>query len=240
LANLLDSSLRNLNLVISGMREHPGRTSPPTPSSTATGTASGSPIGSAPDQEDDDLVRRLDATNQGMRQMAQLIHRWLGRSGPDQLHQQTHTLGHVIEHAVRLLQPAAAARQIAVTTCVSDQAAQLAAGPVYPVIANALRNSIEALSTGPRPPGAGHVEIIAQVQHDVVDISVRDDGPGISAALLDEQGRFCFGSTTKPEGHGLGLSLSRDIAAALGGELRLENRQPRGTVLTLRYPLGSA
>ncbi|MCD8512257.1 MAG: ATP-binding protein [Nitrincola sp.] len=43
--------------------------------------------------------------------------------------------------------------------------------------------------------------------------------------------------TTREEGMGLGLSLSRSLAEALGGELTLQPRQGGGAVAELRLPI---
>ena len=46
--------------------------------------------------------------------------------------------------------------------------------------------------------------------------------------------------TTKPEGSGIGLVLSRHVAEAHGGRLLLENRQPGpGCLARLSLPLTS-
>jgi two-component system, NtrC family, sensor kinase len=62
-----------------------------------------------------------------------------------------------------------------------------------------------------------------------VEISVRDNGNGISQKVLDKIFQPFF--TTKPtgQGTGLGLSLSYDIVKAHGGELRVDTKEGEGT-----------
>ena len=78
-----------------------------------------------------------------------------------------------------------------------------------------------------------------------ITISVRDNGPGISAKVLDKIFQPFF--TTKPtgQGTGLGLSLSYDIVKAHGGELKVETKEAdlddlvgrgEGSVFIIRIP----
>ena len=68
-----------------------------------------------------------------------------------------------------------------------------------------------------------------------VDISVTDDGPGVSKKLHDRLFEPFF--TTKPKGVGLGLSICRNIASAHGGSLRYMPVLPAGSRFTLTLPL---
>jgi len=96
------------------------------------------------------------------------------------------------------------------------------------VLINLVRNAVDAaLTTG------GGVQIDWVSDEGTVEVHVRDDGPGLPATA----NLFVPFFTTKPDGSGIGLVLSRQIAEAHGGMLTLENRAVgRGCVARLRLP----
>ncbi|HKW11116.1 MAG TPA: ATP-binding protein [Gemmatimonadaceae bacterium] len=100
------------------------------------------------------------------------------------------------------------------------------------LLINLLRNAVDAsLETG------GDVCIRWTRQNGTVSITIEDEGPGLpSSANL-----FVPFFTTKPQGSGIGLVLSRQIAEAHGGALLLENRKSsRGCIATLRLSVDDA
>ncbi len=90
------------------------------------------------------------------------------------------------------------------------------------------------------PPG-GPIRVQGVLQADSVAIAVEDDGVGVPTderELVFEQfhrGRNVRESTLS--GYGLGLSISRRIVEAHGGQLYLEPRRKRGTRVVMRLPL---
>jgi nitrogen fixation/metabolism regulation signal transduction histidine kinase len=95
---------------------------------------------------------------------------------------------------------------------------------------NLLRNAVDAaLDTG------GGVSVRWARRGDYLEVSIRDEGPGLS----NTSNLFVPFFTTKPTGSGIGLVLSRQIAEAHGGSLTLENRKDRaGCEARLRLPVG--
>ncbi len=153
-----------------------------------------------------------------------------------------------IEHAVALLRPVAAERQTEIEIEVDADLGPQPAGPLYTIVANAVRNSIEAFGRVAASGGGGgdddgetrdeprRVRIEARREAGMVALTVCDNGPGLEPAMFDADGEVRFGATTRPHGHGLGLALCREIAGSLGGTLRLTNRRPCGAALKLQYP----
>jgi signal transduction histidine kinase len=97
------------------------------------------------------------------------------------------------------------------------------------VLHNLLANAIEALGNGPEPR---EIEISAQhTAGDAIQVCVTDNGIGISAEM--ENRLFESFATSKPEGMGLGLAISRTLVQAHGGELWLASNQPTRFCFTL-------
>ena len=100
------------------------------------------------------------------------------------------------------------------------------------LLINLLRNAVDAsLETG------GDVCIRWTRQNGTISIMIEDEGPGLpSSANL-----FVPFFTTKPQGSGIGLVLSRQIAEAHGGALLLENRKSApGCIATFRLSMDEA
>jgi nitrogen fixation/metabolism regulation signal transduction histidine kinase len=96
------------------------------------------------------------------------------------------------------------------------------------LLINLLRNGVEAaVETG------GEVAVTWDVRRGRLRLRIDDEGPGVS----NTANLFVPFFTTKAEGSGIGLVLSRQIAEAHGGTLTLENREPGpGARATLTLP----
>jgi PAS domain S-box-containing protein len=94
---------------------------------------------------------------------------------------------------------------------------------------NLMRNAVEAtLATG------GAVSVDWRVEDEFVRVTIEDDGIGLPAS----DGIFVPFFTTKPEGSGIGLTLTRLIVEAHAGTVELAaRRDARGVVAIVRLPL---
>jgi signal transduction histidine kinase len=73
------------------------------------------------------------------------------------------------------------------------------------------------------------------VDTDMVEVEVVDNGNG--AAEFDPEKVFQPFFSTKREGMGMGLSISRSIIEDHGGEIRAENKSGGGAGFTISIPL---
>ncbi|SHI06712.1 sensor histidine kinase [Pollutimonas bauzanensis] len=105
-------------------------------------------------------------------------------------------------------------------------AAMAEQGRLEQILVNLLQNAIEALAG--RADGAIDISVADDGQQ--VNLCVRDNGPGIAPDIM--AALFTPFVTSKSSGLGLGLLISRDIAADFGGALRVDSR-PGDTRFTL-------
>ncbi len=106
------------------------------------------------------------------------------------------------------------------------------------VLLNLIINSMEAMEA--LPPNDRVIEICAQSclteGEAAVALCVRDHGPGVKPA--DGSRLFEPFHSTKPEGLGMGLAISRSIVEAHGGRLRLVPSQGAGATFEALLPAG--
>ncbi len=101
------------------------------------------------------------------------------------------------------------------------------------VILNLLNNAIDALieSGGVKP----QLQIRGKASGDHLNLEVEDNGNGIAPEHAEDV--FSLFKTSKSQGMGVGLWLSRSIVEMHGGRLTFQSEPGRRTVFTLRLPL---
>jgi signal transduction histidine kinase len=126
---------------------------------------------------------------------------------------------------------------LVVVRCEIDRPLAVQRSQITVAVGNLLDNGIDAvLETGRQ----GSIEIEARVSDGGVRIAVHDTGGGMSRARLEKAVEPFF-TTKKPgRGTGLGLTIVRHLAVALGGRLELRSELDRGTTATLWIPLEPA
>jgi signal transduction histidine kinase len=109
------------------------------------------------------------------------------------------------------------------------------------VLLNLINNAFYAvnarkLALQPPTPYKPSVTVSTKNLGDIIEISVKDNGPGIPEEIISKIFQPFF--TTKPtgQGTGLGLSLSYDIVKAHGGEIRVESEESVGTTFIIALP----
>ena len=107
------------------------------------------------------------------------------------------------------------------------------------VLLNVLRNAIEANRDRYQEQAEPSRILIRAEQHaEQVFIKVHDQGAGVNAAQLEQL--FTPFYTSKTDGLGLGLSMSRSIIEGFGGSLEAEKGELGGLSLICRLPVRTA
>jgi signal transduction histidine kinase len=101
------------------------------------------------------------------------------------------------------------------------------------VVLNLIVNGLEALSTLKGSPRELLVSSETDGSNNVV-VAVRDSGEGLDSALVDRL--FDAFYTTKADGMGMGLAISRSIIESHGGRLWASANVPRGAVFQFTLP----
>jgi signal transduction histidine kinase/CheY-like chemotaxis protein len=180
----------------------------------------------------EDARRKVSAIANDMKRMADILDRnhALYRRGSSQ--REPIDLNELIRHMIALLRDAASRNSISIRTELAPQLAMTSADRVQlqQVLMNLMLNGIEAM-TG----GSGALTITSKQNEDgQLMVSVGDSGVGLPA----EGGERIFAAffTTKPDGTGIGLSLSRRIIESHGGRLWASANAPRGAVFHFTVP----
>jgi PAS domain S-box-containing protein len=142
----------------------------------------------------------------------------------------------VIQEMVVLLRGDAIRYRISVRTELSEDLPQIMGDHVQlqQVLMNLMINSIEAMKD---VDGSRELTVKSQlVQNEQLLVSVSDTGLGIPPLQADQIFNAFF--TTKPQGTGMGLRISRSIVESHGGHLWATDNAPRGTSFHLTLPSG--
>tara|TARA_R110000868_G_scaffold55460_9_gene172552 strand:- start:1764 stop:4505 length:2742 start_codon:yes stop_codon:yes gene_type:complete len=116
--------------------------------------------------------------------------------------------------------------------------ARIDRGRLTQVFVNLLSNAVK-YNDSPDP----EIEIRAIRRHRVIEVSVSDNGPGISEQdrelIFTRFSRSTSDTRSKVSGSGLGLVISKEIIEILGGTIDLERNTSRGAVFTVRIPVSN-
>jgi signal transduction histidine kinase len=102
---------------------------------------------------------------------------------------------------------------------------------VLQIITNLLSNAFRWT------PDGGRIQLSLEQENGSVSVSVRDTGPGIPTKERERIFRPFFSGDG--QGTGLGLAISKELAGALGGDIRLESTDGLGSRFELLLPASS-
>jgi len=148
-------------------------------------------------------------------------------------------LRHPVEHCVEFIRPTAEAKQIHLSSTISSEIVVYAdPAMLKTILRNLLSNAVKFT-----PPG-GTIEVSAQTNARMADISVTDSGMGMSPVMVEQlfhiEHKLHREGTAGEEGTGLGLILCQELIQKHGGMLRVESELGKGSRFIAAFPRWSA
>jgi PAS domain S-box-containing protein len=138
----------------------------------------------------------------------------------------------IIHEILTLLDGEAVRSSVAMRTELAAELPEVMADRVQlqQVFANLMLNGIEAMKDS-----GGELTVKSQVQDSQVLFSVSDTGVGLPMEKMDQIFSAFF--TTKPQGSGMGLAISRSIVESHGGRLWASANDERGATFYFTLPI---
>ncbi len=137
----------------------------------------------------------------------------------------------IIDEMLALLQGEATRFSVEMHTQLATELPKIMADRIQlqQVFMNLMLNAIEAMNES-----GGELTVRSQLQDGQLLFSVSDTGPGLPAGSVDQIFSAFF--TTKPQGSGMGLAISRTIVESHGGRLWPTANDGRGTTFHFTLP----
>ena len=99
------------------------------------------------------------------------------------------------------------------------------------VLVNMIKNSIEAIDTNKK----SYIKIKQKLEEEKIKIIIQDNGIGIKKEIINKISEPFF--TTKQNGTGLGVNLSKEIITAHRGKITYDSIENEGTTVTIELPI---
>jgi signal transduction histidine kinase len=138
----------------------------------------------------------------------------------------------IIHEILTLLKCEADRYSVAMRAELPAELPKIMADPVqlHQVFMNLMLNGIEAMNDS-----GGELTVKSERQDGQLQFSVSDTGAGVPTEKTDEIFSAFF--TTKPQGSGMGLAISRSIVESLGGQLWASANRGAGATFHFALPI---
>jgi C4-dicarboxylate-specific signal transduction histidine kinase len=144
-------------------------------------------------------------------------------------------LGDIVSHVPNLLLRELERTRVALRMDISGGRLPVQADRIQieQVLVNLLQNAMDSIREAEQPQRL--IELSARQVKGTAVVSVRDTGTGVSSASADRMFEAFF--TTKPQGLGMGLALSRSILEAHRGRIWMDAPEDGGPGTVVRFAI---
>ncbi|MDA0771286.1 MAG: ATP-binding protein [Chloroflexi bacterium] len=161
----------------------------------------------------------------------------LAQAGQLPLNRASTDVKSLVESVVEDFKPLAESKQVVLETSLGSSLPQISVdrGRMSQVLANLISNALRYV------PDAGRIEVGAIAVNGSVEMSVSDNGSGISDAdlphLFERFYRVDAARNRSAGGSGLGLAIAKELVDAHGGSIRAESKLGEGSRFSFTVPV---
>ena len=187
------------------------------------------------------ILKKMDADNphreyikiiaKQTERMEDVLDNVLNFSKPDEAHLETASLDDLVDQTLEMMEPEIDLTKITIKRLPSGDLSSVRVNPdlIRQALLNIFRNAVWAM------PQGGILSVATRRTDRSVKLEVKDTGFGISHEHVSKIFDSFF--TTKPEGCGLGLTISSEIIKNHGGCIGVESSQGKGSTFYVELPL---
>lgn len=190
------------------------------------------------EEKPEKLEHALEQASMQAQRAGTIVHRMRRFGSKGKTHRSTMDINAVILNATDFVEPELVKQGISRQLELADNLPAVMADSIQieQVVINLLQNSIEAMDTA--NTGTPAVTISSRLTDNHIEVAIHDNGPGLDETMINTV--FDAFYSTKAEGMGLGLAISRSIIEAHGGQLSAEPQPGHGTTFYFTIPLNDA
>jgi signal transduction histidine kinase len=186
--------------------------------------------------EAEKVTRFAQAQRQGLERIATIVRRLLTYSRlPSHRQRETVAIPRVLDEAVGILKYRLVQARINLKKPDFNDKDLYTRGDelgLIQVLVNLCNNAIDVT------PEGGIVQIDVRIRHNFLEISVTDQGPGVTEEAAEKMFTPFYTTKSVGKGTGLGLAISRNIVEEHGGKLEFSNEaKPWGARFVVVLPL---
>ena len=161
-----------------------------------------------------------------------VVHNMLGYARKMEPRLEDVDINSTLKQTIDLLKNHAINNNIEIETSLSDNLPIIAGDQsrLQQVFLNLITNAIDAIGS------EGIIEVTSRKVDDIIQIDIADNGPGISEEKQKKVFDPFFTTKETGKGTGLGLWVSYDIIAKMGGKISINSEEGKGTTFTVSVP----
>lgn len=185
-------------------------------------------------EQDRSLFKYVNAIRSGLYYVSAILKQLRGLSGTSKPNFSKINLVELLNHSLFLMDYMIAGKDIQVIKNYQNNPLEIEADPqlLQQVFINIIHNAVQAMQWN------GNFTIgIAPVQADMLELSFRDEGPGIADADMEKIFTPFFTTKKPEEGMGLGLTVCEKIVNNHNGTIKVQSVQGQGTTFIIQLPV---